>query len=459
LKFPKEIFGFRGYNIARDDDKNVKLLTMKKFTALLIILLGLMLNPAQAVLTIEITKGVDVGIPIAIVPFSWNGAPVAGESMTKLIEADLTRSGRFDSIPQSDFLQQPHNVKQVRFKDWRLIKTDYLVLGSIQQTGATMYTVKFQLMDVFKGSTMTGYQYTVQRTKLRNVAHQISDIIYEKLTGEKGAFNTRIAYVTVEKTKKGRRFLLQVADSDGFNPQTILDSHQPLMSAAWSPDARKLAYVSFEKKRSMIYIQRLSDGKRENVASFKGINSAPAFSPDGTKLAFVSSKEGNTEIYVLDLRTRAIKRLTNNFGIDTEPSWLPNGRGLVFTSSRSGQPQIYRMNADGSGVQRLTYSGKYNARPSVSPDGRLMVMISRGNGRFHVAVMNLRNKEITKLTDTLLDESPSFAPNGRMVLYATEQGNKGVLAAVSSDGRVRQTLRFLQGDVREPAWSPYLRRQ
>ncbi len=436
----------------------MKLSSMKYFALLLVALPGFFITPqAQAVLTIEITRGVDVGIPVAIVPFSLQGATLAGESMTKIIEADLTRSGRFDSIPQADFLQQPHKANQVRFKDWRLIKADYLVVGSIRQTGAKMYTVKFQLLDIFKGNTMTGYQYNVQTSKLRGVAHQISDIIYEKLTGEKGAFNTKIAYVTVEKSSKGKRYLLQVADSDGYAPQTILDSHQPLMSAAWSPDARKLAYVSFEKRRSMIYIQRLSDGKRENVASFKGINSAPAFSPDGTKLAFVSSKSGNAEIYLLDLRTRAIKRLTNHHAIDTEPSWLPNGRGLVFTSSRSGQPQVYRMNADGSGVQRLTYSGKYNARPSVSSDGKLLVMIRRGSGKFHVAVMNLRTKEITELTDTLLDESPSFAPNGRMVLYATEQGNRGVLAAVSSDGRVRQTLRFLRGDVREPAWSPYLR--
>ena len=438
---------------------NMKLMNMKQIAALVLLLYALMAAPAQAVLTIEITKGVDAGIPIAIVPFSWRGAAVAGESMAKVIEADLTRSGRFESIPGTDFLQQPHTAKEVRFKDWRLIKADNLVVGSIEQTGAGSYLVKFQLLDVFTGRTLTGYQYNVQGSKLRNVAHQISDIIYEKLTGEKGAFNTKVAYVTVEKTKKGKRYLLQVADSDGFAPQTILDSHQPLMSPAWSPDASKLAYVSFENKRSMIYLQRLSDGKRENVASFKGINSAPAFSPDGTKLAFVSSKEGNTEIYVLDLRTRAIKRLTNHHGIDTEPSWLPNGRALVFTSSRSGKPQIYRMNADGSGVQRLTYSGDYNARPSVSPDGKLMVMISRGNGKYHVAVMNLGDKSTTALTDTLLDESPSFAPNGRMVLYATEQNNKGVLAAVSADGRVRQSLRFLQGDVREPAWSPYLRRQ
>lgn len=439
--------------------KNMKQFDLKKLVALLVILTGLMTAPAHAVLTIEITKGVDAGIPIAIVPFSWRGAPVAGESMSNIIEADLTRSGRFESIPRSDFLQQPHNAKQVNFKDWRLIKADNLVVGSIEQSGAETYLVKFQLLDVFTARTLTGYQYKIHSNKLRNVAHQISDIIYEKLTGEKGAFNTKIAYVTVEKTQKGKRYLLQVADSDGYNPQTILNSHQPLMSPAWSPDATKLAYVSFEKKRSMIYIQRLSDGKRENIASYKGINSAPAFSPDGTKLAFVSSKDGNTEIYLTDLRSRAIKRLTNHHGIDTEPSWLPNGRGLVFTSSRSGQPQIYQMNTDGSSVQRLTYSGKYNARPSVSADGKLLVMISRGNGRYHVAVMDLRSKETTRLTDTMLDESPSFAPNGRMVLYATEQNNKGVLAAVSSDGRVRQSLRFLQGDVREPAWSPFLRRQ
>lgn len=435
----------------------MKLFEMKKFVLLLLMLPGLMMTPAKAVLTIEITQGVDAGIPIAIVPFSWRGAPVPGESMTDVIEADLTRSGRFESIPRSDFLQQPHNDKEVRFKDWRLIKADALVVGSIEQMRNGQYDVKFQLLDVFKGRVLTGYRYTIDSSKLRNVAHLISDIIYEKLTGEKGAFNTKIAYVTVERTNKGKRYLLQVADSDGFNPQTILNSHQPLMSAAWSPDAKKLAYVSFEKRRSMIYLQRLSDGKRENIASFKGINSAPAFSPDGSKLAFVSSKDGNTEIYVLDLRSRAIRRLTNHHGIDTEPSWLPNGRGLVFTSSRSGQPQIYQMNADGSSVQRLTYTGKYNARPSVSGDGKLMTMISRASGKYHVAVMDLRTKEVIPLTDTLLDESPSFAPNGRMVLYATEKGGKGVLAAVSADGRVRQSLRFLQGDVREPAWSPYLK--
>jgi TolB protein len=437
----------------------MKILNLKKTLTLLIVISGMLASPARAVLTIEITKGVDAGIPIAIVPFSWRGAPVAGESITSVIEADLVRSGRFESIPQSDFLQRPNSARQVKFKDWRLIKADALVVGSVQQTPAGTYRVKFHLLDVFKGKVLTGYEYNVDGRKLRNVAHQISDIIYEKLTGEKGAFNTKIAYVTVEKQGKKKRYLLQVADSDGYNPQTVLDSHQPLMSPAWSPDSGKIAYVSFEKRRSMIYIQRLTDGKRENIASFKGINSAPAFSPDGNRLAFVSSKDGNPEIYLMDLRTKAVRRLTNHHGIDTEPSWYPDGRGLVFTSSRSGQPQIYRMNPDGSAVQRLTYDGKYNARPSVSADGRDLVMIHRKNGRYHVAVMDLRTKEINRLTSTLLDESPSFAPNGRMILYASEEKNKGVLAAVSSDGRVRQSLRFLQGDVREPAWSPFLRRQ
>jgi TolB protein len=436
----------------------MKIFDRKKIWLLLIVVTGWLSAPAQAVLTIEITQGVDAGIPIAIVPFSFRGKPVAGESMSAIIEANLVRSGRFESIPKNDFLQQPASAREVRYKDWRLIKADALVVGSIQQTPGGTYRVKFQLLDVFKGKVLTGFEYNVDSRKLRNVAHQISDIIYEKLTGEKGAFNTKIAYVTVEKTKKGKRYLMQVADSDGYAPQTVLDSHQPLMSPAWSPDSRRIAYVSFEKRRSMIYIQRLSDGKRENIASFKGINSAPAFSPDGTKLAFVSSKEGNPEIYTIDLRTRAIKRLTRHHGIDTEPSWSPDGRSLVFTSSRSGQPQVYRMNADGTGVQRLTYEGRYNARPSLSADGKSLVMIHRKSGLFHVAVMDLRTKELIKLTSTLLDESPSFAPNGRMVLYATEQNNKGVLAAVSSDGRIRQSLRFLQGDVREPAWSPFLRR-
>ena len=414
--------------------------------------------PAKAVLTIEITQGIEAGIPIAVVPFSWQGRPMVDDSMADIIQADLDRSGRFESIPRQDFLAQPNDIKNVRYKDWRLLKAEALVVGQGREIAPGKYNIQFQLVDVFKGKQLAGYRYTVNARQLRKLSHQISDIIYHKLTGEKGAFNTRIAYITREKAGNKKRFLLRVADSDGYKPRTILESPQPLMSPAWSPDASKLAYVSFEKRRSMIFIQRLNDGKREKVASFKGINSAPAFSPDGRKLAFVSSKDGNPEIYVYDLNTRVVSRLTRHHGIDTEPSWMPGGSKLVFTSDRSGQPQVYQMNANGSGVTRLTYSGRYNARPSVSADGKLLAMISRGNGRYHVAVMDLRTKSVTKLTDTLLDESPSFAPNGRMVLYATEQGGKGVLAAVSADGKIHQTIKFLEGDVREPAWSPYLRR-
>jgi TolB protein len=431
---------------------------LKNVLLLATLLAALFSTPARAVLTIEITQGIEAGIPIAVVPFAWQGTPMQDDRMADIIQADLNRSGRFESIPRQDFLSRPSDIRQVKYKDWRLLKAEALVVGQAKEISPGKFNVQFQLIDVFKGKQLAGYRYTVSARQLRKLSHQISDIIYHKLTGEKGAFNTRIAYITREKAGNKKRYLLKVADSDGYKPRTILESPQPLMSPAWSPDASKLAYVSFEKRRSMIFVQRLNDGKREKIASFKGINSAPAFSPDGRKLAFVTSKDGNPEIYVYDFATRAIKRLTRHHGIDTEPSWMPGSNRLVFTSDRSGQPQVYQMNADGSGVSRLTYKGKYNARPSVSDDGRLLVMISRGSGRYHVAVMDMRTKEVTRLTDTLLDESPSFAPNGRMVLYATEQQGKGVLAAVSADGKIHQTIKFLQGDVREPAWSPYLRR-
>lgn len=413
---------------------------------------------AQAALEIEITQGVEKGIPIAVVPFEWRGTGLPPHMVSDIIEADLKRSGRFDTISHGDFLSRPHDHKQVNFKDWRLIKAEALVVGRIQQLGGDQYQVEFRVFDVFKSQQLGGFRYKVPGNSLRKLAHQISDIIYQKLTGDRGAFDTRIAYVTVERSSTKQRSLLRVADSDGYGPVTILESNEPILSPSWSPDGSRLAYVSFEKGRSMIFIQRLRDGQRELVSSFKGVNGAPAWSPDGRSLAVVSSREGNPEIYILDLQTKATRRLTNHLSIDTEPGFSPDGRHIVFTSDRSGRPQIYRMRADGSGVERLTFEGSYNARASYSDDGKRLTLVTNQGRGYRIGVLQLTSRGLLVLTSSDLDESPSFAPNGAMILYATQQGGNGVLSAVSADGRVKQVLRFQKGDVREPAWSPYNRK-
>ncbi|MDJ0958723.1 MAG: Tol-Pal system beta propeller repeat protein TolB [Arenicellales bacterium] len=413
---------------------------------------------AEAALEIEITQGVEAGIPIAIVPFEWRGAGIPPHIVSDIVEADLKRSGRFDTIPRSDFLSHPHDHKQVKFKDWRLIKAEALVVGRVQQLGTDQYQVEFRLFDVFKAKQLGGFRYKVPGKSLRKLAHQISDLIYLKLTGERGAFDTRIAYVTVERGATKNRYLLRVADSDGYGPVTILESNEPILSPSWSPDGQMLAYVSFEKKRSMIFTQRLRDGQRELIASFPGVNGAPAWSPGGRTLAVVSSREGNPEIYTLDLQTKNMRRLTNHLAIDTEPAFSPDGRHIVFTSDRGGKPQIYRMRSDGTAVERLTFEGNYNARASYSADGKRLTLVTNQGRGYRIGVFLIDSKGLFVLTDSTLDESPSFAPNGAMILYATQQGGNGVLSAVSADGRVKQVLRFQKGDVREPAWSPYNRK-
>lgn len=426
-----------------------------------ILLAGLLLagaDPARAILTIEITQGTDAGLPIAVVPFAWNGPGQPPEAIADIVANDLVRSGRFVSLPREKFVSRPARKEDVVFKEWRVIEAEALVIGTIAPAGGGRYDVQFRLFDVFKQAQLVELRYTVDRTLLRTVAHQIADVIYEQLTGEPGAFNTRIAYVTREESGQNRHlYHLQIADSDGHNFRTIVRSAEPLLSPAWSPDARRIAYVSFEDKRPKIYVQNLADGRRQMIAEFQGINGAPAWSPDGKRLALVLSRSGDPEIYTLELASGRLRRLTNDPAIDTEPAWSPDGAHLVFTSDRSGRPQIYRMSADGGNVERLTFEGEYNSRASYSPDGDMLTLVSANQGRFQIATLRLDSGALQVLTDTRLDESPTFAPNGRIILYATQVRGRGVLASVSADGRVRQLYRLEQGDVREPAWSPYNR--
>ncbi|MDA8365146.1 MAG: Tol-Pal system beta propeller repeat protein TolB [Gammaproteobacteria bacterium] len=423
------------------------------------ILVGLCLaafaQSAGAVLTIEITKGLENALPIAIVPFSWSGPGALPQDVSGIIKADLVSSGRFDALPVKDFLSMPHADKDVVFKDWRLIKAEALVIGSVRALPPGRYQVQFRLYDVFTQKQLAGYRYVVSAGQLRTVAHQISDIIYQKLTGVPGAFDTRIAYITRSGGVRHPVFRLQVADSDGYDPRTILRSPQPLLTPRWSPDGTRLAYVSFEHGHAVVYIQNVDTGQRWKVADFRGINSAPAWSPHGRRLALSLSMSGHPEIYVMNLSDGALKQLTHDSAINTEPSWSPDGRYIAFTSDRSGSPQIFRMTADGEDVTRLTFQGNYNAAPSYSPNGRMITLITEQQGGFHAAILHLRDSDLQILTNTSLDESPTFAPNGQMVLYATIVHGRGVLATVSVDGNVRQLIKTNEGDVREPAWSPF----
>ncbi|MEJ2590668.1 MAG: Tol-Pal system beta propeller repeat protein TolB [Candidatus Thiodiazotropha sp.] len=429
---------------------------MKKVFFILLLSLSA-LRPVQADLTIEITEGVEGALPIAVVPFGWQGAAAPPVDVAGVINDDLQRSGRFKTIPQVDMLARPTSGDQIEFKDWRALDAQYLVVGKIQQQGTGGYELSFQLFDVYKGEQMVGYpSIPTTAPNLRTTAHRIADLIYEKLLGVPGAFATRIAYITSQKLADGsKRIDLNIADADGYNPETIVSSSEPLMSPAGSPDGRKIAYVSFEGRQSAIYVQEVYTGQRQKVTNYKGINGAPAWSPDGRKLAMTLSKGGNPDIYVLDLATHQLTQITSHYAIDTEPSWSPDGRTLVFTSDRGGQPQIYRIPAYGGQAQRVTFQNSYNARASYSPDGKLLTMVTRDGSNFRIAVQDLSSGVMQVLSQGSLDESPSFAPNGSMIIYASKSGNRGVLAAVSTDGRVRQRLALQQGDVREPVWSPF----
>ncbi len=428
----------------------------------LLLMVGVWSAPlsASSVHTIRITtEASQHGLPIAIVPFTWE---VPGrsppEDVAAVVRNNLERSGRFKAMPPGDMLARPRSAEEVNFADWRILNMENLVVGRIEAGGSDEFQVTFQLLDVGKQEQITGYRFNTNRQDLRATAHHISDIIFERLTGERGAFSTRIAYITsLNEGTSNHRLTLTVADADGHNPQTIIESSEPLMSPTWSPDGRRLAYVSFENRRPGIWIQEIFTGRRTQVTSFTGINGAPAWSPDGRLLAMTLSKEGSPDIFVFDLERSTLRALTRHFAIDTEPAWSPDGKQIIFTSDRGGGPQIYQIPSSGGEPKRLTFEGPYNARASYSPDGRLLTYVTRVGRNFRIAVQDLRNNQVRVLTDGRLDESPSFSPNGKMIIYATRVDGKGELAAVSTDGRVRQRLALQRGDVREPVWSPYTR--
>lgn len=412
---------------------------------------------AAAQLRIEIVDGVPGALPIAVVPFQWDSeVPEPADTVSKIISANLARSGLFEPMDEADMIERPVSRQDVRFGSWRLLKVDYLVIGQVHDTEQGGYEIKYYLLDVHTGRYLLEQALSVGPGNLRFGAHRVSDAIFKEITGTPGAFATRIAYVVVTGEGEDQMFELAVADADGYAPQTVVSNSEPILSPSWSPDASKLAYVSFATGSSKIIVQDLYTGQNRTVSGDKGINGAPAWAPDGRKLAMSLSREGNSDIYVMDLQSDQFTRLTQHWGIDTEPAWSPDGRRLYFTSDRSGRPQIYVMNPDGSGVERVTHQGRYNARVSVSPDNRHLAVVNGEGNEYRIAVYDREREQLRVLTPGRQDESPSFAPNGSMILYSTREGQRGVLAAIAVDGSVRQRLVLSEGDVREPAWSPLI---
>ena len=434
---------------------------MRKITSILLSLLVFACVTASAqTLRIDV-QGVAQPTPVAIVPFGWEGGDAADMPLdvVKVIRDDLLRSGRFAPVDESKMLQKPTDGADVDFQDWSFVGVEAVVVGKVIQTGANAYTLQFQLFDVFGRRQLVGYRMPASRGTMRSAAHRVADMIYEKLTGIKGVFGTKVAYVTAKREGEGRLFSLIVSDQDGFNEHTIMESADPIMSPAWSPDSRQLAYVSFEGNQSSIFVQTLRTGNRFKVSSKPGINGAPSFSPDGRKLVVtLGGVDGNLDIYVLDVNSRRTTRLTTHRAIDTEGTWSPDGDYIYFTSDRSGGPQVYRVGASGGTPERVTFEGSYNARPRLSPDGKRLAMVHNDRGNYRIAVMSIDRKDLLVLSTGRQDESPSFAPNSDILIYATRQGRNGVLETVSADGLIRQKLAARAGgDVREPVWSPFPR--
>ncbi|MBL4711007.1 MAG: Tol-Pal system beta propeller repeat protein TolB [Gammaproteobacteria bacterium] len=423
------------------------------------ILMGLMIlcftSVAQAVLKIDITEGVEGALPIAVIPFQWKGgAKVKHGDVSAIVTSDLARSGQFSPVAEKDLIARPQQLADVHYKTWRIAGMDHIVMGSVTKKVDGTYNVQFRLIDILKAKQVLGYSFTATKDTLRTISHQISDYVFSHITGLPGAFSTRITYVTSVRSKSGTISRLQVSDTDGYNPQTLLTSEQPIMSPAWSPDGSQLAYVSFESGQAEIYTHNIRTGLRKSRSKFPGLNGSPAWSPDGKKLALTLSKDGNPEIYILNLANKRLQRVTNHWAIDTEAVWTTDGKSIIYTSSRSGKPQLYKQSASrASKPERLTYEGRYNASASVSADGKY-VAYGHGEGNtYRIAVLELATKSSRILTDGPLDESPEYAPNNSMILFASQEKKQAVLAAVSVDGRQKQRLAFTAGEVREPSWS------
>ena len=413
-------------------------------------------SKAWSELVIKVTQGNDTPSIIAIPPIVLKGGQLS-EDVSAIIEADLERSGFFKVVDRNNMLAFPSAEDDIYFRDWRLLGSEYLVVGSVTEIQRSRFELSFSLINVNSQKILFRHSVGGTKDQLRDLAHLASDKIYQEITGIRGAFSTRLAYVTADVENEKLVYRLNVSDSDGAREKLMLASSEPIMSPSWSPKGDELAYVSFETGRPAIFRQNLISAKRIQLTNFRGLNGAPAWSPDGEKLAIVLSKDGNPEIYELNLVSNRLVRLTRHFAIDTEPTWTPDGENLLFTSDRGGTPQIYKLNVVTRSVERITFQGNYNARPSLAPDGRTLVVVHRETDIFHIAALDLETDRMLELTKTRLDESPTIAPNGAMLIYATKQNDRGVLSAVSLDAGIKYFLPAKSGDVREPAWSPFLR--
>jgi len=423
------------------------------FSVISLLLSICFINVANAALEIEISGGGAQQIPVAILPFAETTGVSTKEMIHQIVAADLKSSGLFRVLDTRGMANLPTTPPQIKYPEWAALQAQAMTVGSVESVSGGNLNVSFYLMDVLKQTQLVGMNYQIKPTQLRATAHKIADAIYEKLTGQPGAFGSRIAYIN----KVGSRYTLQVADADGYNPQNVVSSNEPLISPSWSPDGTRMAYVSFEKKKPIVYVQSLRTGERQVLANYKGNNSAPAWSPDGSKLAIVLTYGANSQIYTINADGSGLKKITSSRSIDTEPAFSPDGQYIYFSSDRGGNPQIYKVSVTGGTPTRVTFDGAYNLSPHFSPDGRYLTYIRRDAGKFRVAVQDLTNGQVQLLSEGSQDESPSFSPNGRVILYATKVRGRGTLASVSIDGRVRQRLSESNGDVREPSWAPLIK--